>query len=58
MKRRVEISRILILKDLSTRCVGVCPKIGKKGLTRSMFVVDTTEGFSYGYTFACGKTDV
>jgi len=45
----------LILKDLSTRCVGVCPKTGKKDLTRSIFVVDTTDGFSYGYTFACGK---
>jgi hypothetical protein len=45
----------LILKDLSTRYVGVCPKTGKKGLTRSIFVVDTTEGFSYGYIFAGGK---
>jgi hypothetical protein len=45
----------LILKDLSTRCVGVCPKTGKKGLPRSIFGVDTTEGFSYGYNSACGK---
>jgi hypothetical protein len=45
----------LILKDLSTRCVGVCPKTSKKGLTRSIFVVDTTAGFSYGRTFDCGK---
>jgi hypothetical protein len=45
----------LILKDLSTRCVGVCPKAGKKGLIRSIFLVDTTAGFSYGYIFACGK---